>query len=83
MKPRYVKYRSHMTTLKTQELSVELPLEDDNFILLQENDLKIWELNDKVKGGMYSEFYLVKNDALFRSIVYNGQNSKRESSLSH
>ena len=54
------------------ELSVELPLEDDKYISLQENDLKIQEFCDKVKGGMYSDFYLVKNNVLFRSIVDNG-----------
>ena len=36
---------------KNSELSVELPLEDDNFISLQENDLKIQDLHDKVKEG--------------------------------
>ena len=57
---------------KNSELLVELPLKDDKFISLQENDPKIWELCDKVKGGMDSDFYLVKNDVLFRSIVDNG-----------
>ena len=71
-KLRYVKYRSHMTTPKNLELSVELPLEDDKLISLQENHLEIWELHDKVKGGMYSDFYLVKNNVLFRSIADNG-----------
>ena len=46
---------------ENSELSVELPIEDDKFISLQENDPKIWELHDKVKGGMYSDFYHVKN----------------------
>ena len=50
----------------------ELPLEDDKFASLQENDLKIQDLHDKVKEGAYSEFYFVKNNALFRSIVDNG-----------
>ena len=45
---------------KNTELSVELPLEDEKFISLQEQNLKIWELCDKVKKGMYHEFYLVK-----------------------
>ena len=57
---------------KNSELSVELPLEDKKFISLQEQDLKIWELCDKVQKGMYHEFYLVKNNILFRSIVDNG-----------
>ena len=57
---------------KNSELSVELPLEDDNFASLQENDPKIQDLHDKVKEGAYSEFYFVKNNVLFRSIVDNG-----------
>ena len=61
---------------KNSELSVELPLEDDKFISLQENDLEIQELHDKVKAGMYSDFYLVKNNVLFRSIVDNGHKLK-------
>ena len=45
---------------KNLELSVELPLEDDKFTSLQENDLKIQDLYDKVKEGAYNEFYFVK-----------------------
>ena len=45
---------------KNLELSVELPLEDEKFVSLQEQDQKIWKLCDKVKKGMYHEFYLVK-----------------------
>ena len=61
---------------KNLELSVELPLEDEKFISLQEQDPKIRELRDKVKKGMYHEFYLVKNNVLFRSIVDNGHKFK-------
>ena len=57
---------------KNSELSVELPLEDEKFVSLQEQDPKIRELHDKVKSGMYNDFYLVKNNVLFRSIVANG-----------
>ena len=57
---------------ENSELSVELPLEDDKFTSLQENDLKIRDLHDKVKEGAYSEFYFVENNVLFRSIVDNG-----------
>ena len=57
---------------KNLELSVELPLEDDKFASLQENDPKIWDLHDKVKECAYSEFYFVENNVLFRSIVDNG-----------
>ena len=76
MKLRYVKCKSHMTTPKIQKLLVELPLEDDKFASLQENDLKIWDLHDKVKEGAYSEFYFVENNVLFRSIVDNGHKFK-------
>ena len=51
---------------KYSEFSIELPLDDGKFISLQEQELKIWELWDKVKAGMYSEFYIViKNGGLF------------------
>ena len=47
---------------KNLELSVELPLEDDKFTSLQENDLKIWDLRNKVKEGEYKQFYFVNNN---------------------
>ena len=67
----YVKYKSHDNP-KNSELSVELPLDDEKFASLQENDPKIWDLHDKVKEGVYNEFYFVNNNVLFRSIVDNG-----------
>ena len=54
------------------EFSVELPLEDSTFASLQGNDLKIRDLHYKVEEGKYSQFYFVKNNVLFRSIVENG-----------
>ena len=57
---------------KDSEFLVELPLEAKKFVSLQEQDLKIWELCNKVKNGMYNEFYCVKNDVLFRCSVDNG-----------
>ena len=54
------------------EFSVKLPLEDDKFASIQGNDPKIWDLRDKVKEGEYDQFYFVKNNVLFRSIVENG-----------
>ena len=57
---------------ENSELSVELPLEDDKFASLQENDPKIQDLCNKVKEGEYQQFYFVKNNVLFRSIVDNG-----------
>ena len=38
---------------KNSELSVELPLDDEKFISLQENNPKIQDLHDKVKEGVY------------------------------
>ena len=58
---------------KNSEFSVELPLDDEKFTSLQENDPKIWDLHNKVKEGAYNEFYFVNNNVLFRSIVDNGQ----------
>ena len=57
---------------KNSELLVKLPLEDDKFASLQENDPKIRDLHNKVREGEYKEFYIVKNNVLFRSIVDNG-----------
>ena len=54
------------------ELSVELPLDDEKFTSLQENDPKIWDLHDKEKEGAYNQFYFVNNSILFRFIVDNG-----------
>ena len=57
---------------ENSEFSVKLPLEDDKFAPLQGNDPKIRDLCDKVKEGKYNQFYFVKNNVLFRSIVENG-----------
>ena len=57
---------------KNSEFSVELPLEDNKFASLQGNDPKIRDLHDKVKEEEYIQFYFVKNNVLFRSIVENG-----------
>ena len=57
---------------KNSELSVELPLDDEKFASLQENDSKIRDLQDKVKEGAYNQYYFITNNVLFRSIVENG-----------
>ena len=57
---------------ENSECSVELPLEDYKFASLQGNDPKIRDLRDKEKEGEYNQFYFVKNNVLFRSIVENG-----------
>ena len=61
---------------KNSELSVKLPLEDEKFASLQGNDPKIQDLHDKVKEGEYKQFYFVKDNVLFRSIVDNGHKFK-------
>ena len=57
---------------KNSQFSVELPLEDNTFASLQGNDPKIRDLRLKVEEGEYSQFYFVRNNVLFRSIVENG-----------
>ena len=59
------------TNPKNSELSVELSLDNKKFASLQENDLKIRDLWDKVKEGAYNQFYFVNDNVLFRSIVDN------------
>ena len=43
------------------EFSVKLPLSDDKFSCLQENDSKFCTLKEKVTDGLYSDFYFIKN----------------------
>ena len=57
---------------ENSKLLVELPLDDAKSVSLQDQDPKIQELQDKVKGRMYNDFYLVKNNVLFKCIVDNG-----------
>ena len=57
------------------QFSVKLPLSDTQFSCLQEKDWKIRTLHKKVQGGMYSDFYFIENDILYRSIMDNGYKS--------
>ena len=57
---------------ENSEFSVELRLEDSTFASLQGNYPKIRDLHLKVEEGEYSQFYFVRNNVLFRSIVENG-----------
>ena len=43
---------------ENSEFLVELPLEDDKFASLEENDPKIWDLCNKVKEGEYKTILL-------------------------
>ena len=57
---------------ENSQFSVKLPLSDTQFSCLQEKDPKIRSLCEKVCGGLYKEFYLIKNDILYRSTMDNG-----------
>ena len=57
---------------ENSQFSVKLPLSDTQFSCLQEKDPKIRVLHEKVQGSMYSDFYLIENDILYRSIMDNG-----------
>ena len=54
------------------QFSVKLPLSDTQFSCLQEKDPKIRSLCKKVHVGLYKEFYFIKNDILYRSVMDNG-----------
>ena len=57
---------------ENSQFSVKLPLSDTQFSSLQEKDPKIRALHEKVQGIMYSDFYFIENDILYRSIMDNG-----------
>ena len=57
---------------ENSQFSVKLPLSDTQFSCLQEKDLKIRALHEKVQGSMYSDFYFIEDDILYRSIMDNG-----------
>ena len=58
---------------KKFEFSIELPLDDKKIHFSTGTGQKIQELWDKVKKGMYNEFYLIKNNVLFKHVIDNGQ----------
>ena len=57
---------------ENSQFSVKLPLSDTQFSCLQEKDPKIRMLHEKVQGSIYSDFYFIKNDILYSSIMDNG-----------
>ena len=57
---------------KSSQFSVKLLLSDTQFSCLQEKHPKIRALCKKVQDGMYSDFYFIENDILFRFIMDNG-----------
>ena len=63
---------------ENSQFSVKLPLSDTQFSCLQEKDLKIWALCQKVQDGMYNDFYFIENDILYRSVMDNGHKSVQQ-----
>ena len=52
--------------------SVKLPLSNEKFSCLQDKDLKVRQLKQKVIQGQYAQFYFIKKGFLYRSVVDNG-----------
>ena len=52
--------------------SVKLPLSNEKFSFLQDKDLKVRQLKQKVIQGQYTQFYFIKKGVLYRSVVDNG-----------
>ena len=52
--------------------SVKLPLSNEKFSCLQDKDLKVRQLKQKVIQGQYAQFYFIKKGVLCRSVVDNG-----------
>ena len=47
--------------------SVKLPLSNEKFSCLQDKDLKVRQLKQKVVHGQYAQFYFIKKGVLYRS----------------
>ena len=52
--------------------SVKLSLSNEKFSCLQDKDLKVRQLKQKVIQGQYAQFYFIKKGVLYRSVVDNG-----------
>ena len=52
--------------------SVKLPLSNKKFSCLQDKDLKVRQLKQKVIQAQYTQFYFIKKGVLYRSMVDNG-----------
>ena len=52
--------------------SVKLPLSNETFSCLQDKDLKVRQLKQKVIQGQYAQFYFIQKGVLYRSVVDNG-----------
>ena len=58
--------------LENSPYLVKLPLSNEQFSCLQDKDLKVRQLKQKVIQGLYAQFYLIKNGILYRSVIDNG-----------
>ena len=54
--------------------SVKLPLSNEKLSCLQDKDLKVRQLKQKVIQGQYAQFYFIKKGVLYRSVVDIGHN---------
>ena len=52
--------------------SVKLPLSNKKCSCLQDKDMKVRQLKQKVTQGQYTQFYFIKKGVLYRSMVDNG-----------
>ena len=51
---------------------MKLPLSNEKFSCLQDKDLKVRQLKQKVIQGQYAQFYFIKKGVLYRPVVDNG-----------
>ena len=58
--------------LENSPYSVKLPLSNKQFSCLQDKDLKVRQLKQRVSQGQYVQFYFIKKGILFRSMIDNG-----------
>ena len=56
-----------MTILKIHPTQFKLPLSNEKFSCLQDKDLKVRQLKQKVIQGQYAQFYFIKKGVLYRS----------------
>ena len=63
-----ITYKNH----ENMEFSVKLPLSNEQFASLQENDGKFRALKEKVIDELYSDFYVIHKSILYRSVIDNG-----------
>ena len=58
--------------LENSPYLVKLPLSNKKFSCLQDKDLKVRQLKQKVIQGQYAQFYFIKKGVLYRSVIDNG-----------